>query len=180
MISTAMIDTVYNGFAVPGGSLLLPLYVPEFLSADVPVTGRDVAKANQLLDDLGYAKGSDGIRDADGVEMQYTLLVGAMNRAIDSRIADMLTQNLAEVGIGVEQKLVDNQVPLIMTQPKPYTDFDMTLIMWGLMRARPGLVDAHLDQHHARRVQPHRLFEPGVRQAVGPADERDGRSRVHG
>lgn len=129
---TAMIDTVYNGFAVPGGSLLLPLYVPEFLSADVPVTARDVAKANELLDGLGYAKGSDGIRVADGVTMQYTLLVGAMNRAIDSRIADMLTQNLAEVGIGVQQKVVDNQVPLIMTQPKPYTDFDMTLIMWGL------------------------------------------------
>ncbi len=129
---TAMIDTVYNGFAVPGGSLLLPLYVPDFLSADVPVTERDVAKANQLLDDLGYAKGSDGIRVADGVKMEYTVLIGAMNRAIDSRIADMLTQNLAEVGIGVQQKLVDNQVPLIMTQPKPYTDFDMTLIMWGL------------------------------------------------
>ena len=129
---TAMIDTVYNGFAVPGGSLLLPLYVPEFLSAEVPVTERDVAKANQLLDDLGYAKGGDGIRVAGGVKMEYTLLIGAMNRAIDSRLAEMLTQNLAEVGIGVQQKLVDNQVPLIMTTPKPYTDYDMTIIMWGL------------------------------------------------
>ena len=129
---TAMIDTVYNGYAVPGGSLLLPLYVPQFLSAEVPVTQRDVAKANELLDGLGYAKGGDGIRVADGVPMKYTVLIGAMNRAIDSRIADMLTQNLAEIGIGVEQKLVDNQVPLIMTQPKPYTDYDMTLIMWGL------------------------------------------------
>lgn len=128
----AMIDTVYNGFAVPGGSLLLPLYVPQFLTAEVPVTERDVAKANQLLDDLGYAKGSDGVRVADGVKMQYTLLVGAMNRAIDSRLGEMLAQNLAEIGIGVEQKLVDNQVPLIMTTPKPYTDYDMTIIMWGL------------------------------------------------
>ena len=129
---TAMIDTAYNGYAVPGGSLLLPLYVPQFMSADVPVTARDVAKANQLLDDLGYAKGSDGIRVADGVKMEYTLLVAAMNRAIDSRIGEILKQNLAEVGIGIQQKLVDNQVPLIMTQPKPYTDYDMTLIMWGL------------------------------------------------
>jgi peptide/nickel transport system substrate-binding protein len=129
---TAMIDTVYNGFAVPGGSLLLPLYVPEFLSADVPVTERDVTKANQLLDDLGFAKGGDGIRVADGVKMEYTLLVGTMNRAIDSRLGEMLTQNLADVGIGLQQKVVDNQVPLIMTTPKPYTDYDMTLIMWGL------------------------------------------------
>ena len=132
MDRTAMIDTVYNGFAVPGGSLLLPLYVPEFMSADVPVTALDVARANQLLDDAGYAKGSDGIRVADGVKMEYTLLIGTMNRAIDSRVAEILTQNLAEVGIGITQKVVDNQVPLIMTQPKPYTDYDMTIIMWGL------------------------------------------------
>ena len=129
---TAMIDTVYGGFAVPGGSLLLNQFVPEFMSASVPVTELDVAKANQLLDGLGFAKGSDGIRVADGVKMEYTLLVGTMNRAIDSRLADILKQNFADVGIGLQQKVVDNQVPLIMTTPKPYTDYDMTLIMWGL------------------------------------------------
>jgi len=129
---TAMIDSVYNGFAVPGGSLLLNLYVPTYMSASVPITARDVAKANSLLDGLGFAKGSDGIRVANGVKMQYTLLVGTMSRAIDSRLADILKQNFAEIGVGVQQKVVDNQVPLIFTSPKPYTDFDMTLILWGL------------------------------------------------
>jgi peptide/nickel transport system substrate-binding protein len=129
---TAMIDSVYNGFAVPGGSLLLNLYVPQFMSASVPIPARDVAKANQLLDGLGFAKGSDGIRVANGVKMEYTLLVGTMTRAVDSRLAEILKQNFAELGIGLQQKVVDNQVPLIFTTPKPYTDFDMTLILWGL------------------------------------------------
>jgi len=129
---TAMIDSVYAGFAVPGGSLLLNQYVPEFMTASVPITARDVAKANQLLDGLGFAKGSDGTRVADGVKMEYTLLVSTMNRAIDSRLADILKQNFAELGIGMQQKVVDNAVPLIFTTPKPYTDYDMTLIMWGL------------------------------------------------
>ena len=129
---TAMIDSVYGGFAVPGGSLLLNLYVPQFMSESVPIPERDVAKANELLDGLGFAKGSDGIRVADGVKMEYTLLVGTMTRAIDSRLAEILKQNLAEVGIGLQQKVVDNQVPLIFTTPKPYTDFDMTLMLWGL------------------------------------------------
>ena len=102
------------------------------MSASVPVTERDIAKANELLDGLGFAKGGDGIRVADGVKMEYTLLVGTMNRAIDSRLADILKQNFAELGIGLQQKVVDNQVPLIFTTPKPYTDYDMTLIMWGL------------------------------------------------
>ena len=129
---TAMIDSVYGGFAVPGGSLLLNLYVPQFMSASVPIPERDATKANELLDGLGFVKGSDGIRVADGVKMEYTLLVGTMTRAIDSRLAEILKQNLAEVGIGLQQKVVDNQVPLIFTTPKPYTDFDMTLMLWGL------------------------------------------------
>ena len=129
---TAMIDSVYNGFAVPGGSLLLNLYVPQFMSAEVAIPGRDVTKANQLLDDLGFAKGTDGIRVANGVKMEYTLLVGTMTRAIDSRLADILKQNFAEIGVGLQEKVVDNQVPLIMSTPKPYTDFDMTLMLWGL------------------------------------------------
>jgi peptide/nickel transport system substrate-binding protein len=91
-----------------------------------------VTKANQLLDDLGFAKGSDGIRVANGVKMEYTLLVGTMTRAIDSRLADILKQNFAEIGVGLQQKVVDNQVPIIMSTPKPYTDFDMTLMLWGL------------------------------------------------
>ena len=40
-------------------------------------TGSMSTKANQLLDGLGFAKGSDGIRVADGVKMEYTVLVGS-------------------------------------------------------------------------------------------------------
>lgn len=129
---TAIIDSVYRGFAEPGGSLLLNQYVPKFMSAPVPVVQRDVAKANQLLDGLGYAKGSDGIRVANGVKMNYTVLVSTMFQAADSREADILKQDFAELGIGLQQKVVDNAVPVIFSSPKPYTDYDMTLIMWGL------------------------------------------------
>jgi len=129
---TAIVDSVYKGFAKPGGSLLLNQYVPEFMSAPVPVVQRDVAKANQLLDGLGYAKGSDGIRVANGVKMNYTVLVSTMFQAADSREADILKQDFAEIGIGLQQKVVDNAVPVIFSSPKPYTNYDMTLIMWGL------------------------------------------------
>ena len=129
---SAIVDSVYKGFAKPGGSLLLNQYVPEFMSAPVPVVQRDVAKANQLLDGLGYAKGSDGIRVANGVKMNYTVLVSTMFQAADSREADILKQDFAEIGIGLQQKVVDNAVPVIFSSPKPYTNYDMTLIMWGL------------------------------------------------
>ena len=129
---TAIIDSVFSGFAAPGGSLLLNQYVPQFMSAPVPVTARDVAKANQLLDDLGYAKGSDGIRVADGVKMQYTVLVGSQNLATDGRTVDLLTQNFAEIGVGLEQKSADNPLVVAFGGEKPYTDYDMMVIQYGL------------------------------------------------
>jgi len=128
----AVIDSVYAGFAAPGGSLLLNQYVPQFMSAPVPLTARDVTKANQLLDDLGYAKGSDGIRVADGVKMQYTVLVGTQSIATDGRTVDLLKQNFAEIGIGVEKKAVDNPLAPAFAGAKPYTDYDMLLSQWGL------------------------------------------------
>jgi peptide/nickel transport system substrate-binding protein len=129
---TAIIDSVFRGFAKPGGSLLLNQYVPQFMSAPVPVVQRDVAKANRLLDGLGYAKGSDGIRVANGVKMNYTVLISTMFQAADSRAADILKQDFAQLGIGLQQKVVDNAVPVIFSSPKPYTNYDMTLIQWGL------------------------------------------------
>jgi peptide/nickel transport system substrate-binding protein len=129
---TAIIDSVYSGFASPGGSLLLPEYVPQFLSAEVPVTQRDVAKANQLLDDLGYAKGSDGIRVADGVKMQYTVLISTQGVGTDGRTADVLKQNFAEIGVGLQKQVVDNPFTVINGGAKPYSDYGMMLTMWGL------------------------------------------------
>jgi peptide/nickel transport system substrate-binding protein len=128
----AIISSVYSGFADPGGSLLLNQYVPQFMSAPVPVTVRDVAKANQLLDGLGYAKGGDGIRVADGVKMQYTLLIGTQSIATDGRTADLLKQNFAEIGIGLEKKAVDNSLAVAFAGAKPYTDYDMLVIQYGL------------------------------------------------
>jgi len=128
----AVVTSVYRGFAEPGGSLLLNQYVPQFVSAPVPVPARDVAKANQMLDGLGYAKGSDGIRVAGGHKMEYTILVSSSNKAVDGRTAELLKQNFAEIGIGLQQKIVDNPMAVILGGAKPYSDYDMYLSPFGL------------------------------------------------
>ncbi len=128
----AIMKSVFMGFAEPGGSLLINQYVPQFLSAQVPVTQRDVAKANQLLDDLGYARDSDGIRVANGHKMEYEILIWAIAVAQDGRLADTLKQNFAEIGIGLKKKVVDNPPAVINGGAKPYSDYDMTLSGYGL------------------------------------------------
>jgi peptide/nickel transport system substrate-binding protein len=91
-----------------------------------------VAKANQLLDDLGYARGGDGIRIADGVKMEYTLLISTQSIATDGRTADLLKQNFAEIGVGLQKKAVDNSLAVAFGGDKPYTDYDMMVIQFGL------------------------------------------------
>ncbi len=127
-----IMDTVYSGFAQPGGSLLINQYVPQFLSQAVPVTAMDVAKANRLLDGLGYAKGSDGIRVANGVKMDYQVLVGTSFIAIDSRTADVLKRDFAQIGVGLTKKVADNPIVVMFQGSKPYTEGDMMLTNWGL------------------------------------------------
>jgi peptide/nickel transport system substrate-binding protein len=129
----AMISDVYRGFALEGGSVLLPAYVPQFLSASVPVIAQDVTKANQILDDLGYAKGSDGIRAANGVKMSYTLMISTPFLATEGRQAQIMKQNLAAIGIEVKQRNEDN-AQFYADQFGPngdYATFDMAINDWG-------------------------------------------------
>jgi peptide/nickel transport system substrate-binding protein len=64
--------------------------------------------------------------------MQYTLLIGTQSIATDGRTADLLKQNFAEIGIGLEKKAVDNSLAVAFAGDKPYTDFDMLVTQWGL------------------------------------------------
>jgi peptide/nickel transport system substrate-binding protein len=68
---------------------------------------RDVAAANRLLDGAGLARGSDGVRaSSTGGALRFTL--NAVRGWTDwLAAAEILRQNLAEVGIAVEVKALD-------------------------------------------------------------------------
>ena len=63
-----------SGLVLPGKTDMLPAQYP----ADTTIIPYDVAKANQLLDAAGYAKGSDGKRtNKDGSPLSITFSVQA-------------------------------------------------------------------------------------------------------
>ena len=55
-----IVSDVFQGYAVPGGSLIYPEYTPTYMSAPLSSVTRNVARANEILDKAGYAKGPDG------------------------------------------------------------------------------------------------------------------------
>lgn len=133
-----LIDSVNRGFAATGGWPLLDVYVPQFLSEAMPVPSQDAGAANQILDDLGYAAGGDGVRVADGVKMSYEILVYAPFRATDGRSAELITQDFAAIGVEAKVKLLDD--PYTAMWGNDYKDYAFLLTGWGVSPDPSGML----------------------------------------
>ena len=101
----------------------------------------DVAKAKQLLDQVGAAPGADGVRVLGGKPMAVTLLVYS-NNPIRLRAAELITGMLKDVGIKVTVRALDTNALDALVWPDfdvaKGRDFDMS--MWGW--SAPVQVDA--------------------------------------
>jgi peptide/nickel transport system substrate-binding protein len=63
---------VEGGLMTPALSIIPDLYGPYFAKEDWPMIQFNLTKANQILDQAGYKKGSDGIRvSPSGVKLSY-------------------------------------------------------------------------------------------------------------
>ena len=116
----AIVDSAFRGFGNTNGSLFMPEYTPQFITSPVPVPAFDAAKANQILDGLGFKKGSDGIRVANGVRMSYKLAGLTERKATYGRAADAIRQNLAAIGVDFTVGWVDDPVTALVGPKKDY------------------------------------------------------------
>ena len=93
-----VVKTIFLGYAATATGPV-PKNDPQFYTADVPTYAFDVAKANALLDEAGYKKGTDGKR--------FSLkLLPAPYFNETKQFGDYLRQALAAIGIDAE--LVNN------------------------------------------------------------------------
>jgi peptide/nickel transport system substrate-binding protein len=89
----------------------------------------DIAKANQLLDEAGWTKGSDGIREKAGVKMRivYQTTVNPLRQ----KEQDIVKAGWEQLGVAVELKTVQSGVFFSTdvanpdTASKFYTDVEM-------------------------------------------------------
>jgi peptide/nickel transport system substrate-binding protein len=167
----AIVDNVFQGFAEAGGSHVYPEFAPRFMSTPLSVPERDVARANAILDEAGYAKGPDGIRmTADGRRMEYKVIVWSVLAGDYQRIFDILKANLAEIGIALVPEMADNAWnAFIETTPKKYSadswlvgfvenaDVDSGLVMFSSSMTEAaisftGTMDPELDAAIAKEM----------------------------
>lgn len=101
----AMAEGIYLGYAeVANGTQpqLSEAYSPDSMKT---VYNYDVDKANALLDEAGWAAGSDGIREKDGTKLSFDIMYGAA--AINDQIASACQDYWKAVGIEGKPSSVD-------------------------------------------------------------------------
>jgi peptide/nickel transport system substrate-binding protein len=91
----------------------------DFINHDVPKYEYNPEKANRLLDEAGFKRGSDGIR------FKLTITI---NRGLsqDATVAELLRDHFQKVGIQLEIQKVDEATRLTLAAKR---QFDLT--MWG-------------------------------------------------
>jgi len=127
----------YYGFADPATSIMTPdtWTDPDYHwepGADVAYTF-DIAKANRLLDEAGYTKGADGLRQYEGkpITLRFWVLSDSIQEQTTGKL---ITGWLRELGLKIKLEVIDTGA--LVSRVYNYKgntyapDFDMFIWYW--------------------------------------------------
>lgn len=98
-----IVERLLTGNGAPGNPGFLPPGHP--FHVDVEQYAYDPEAARELLDEAGYPMGPDGVREQpDGSPLRFRL---STHDTVPPALPELVAANLAEVGIAVEQEIVD-------------------------------------------------------------------------
>lgn len=110
---------------------------PRISSYWDPHIGRtpfDIAKANQILDDAGWKRGRDGIREKNGVRLELNFAT-ASGTVINDEMIELVRPTWKQIGVGIT---VSHYLSTLLFAPYQnggilYTGkFDVAYFAWGL------------------------------------------------
>lgn len=100
-----LVDTVFLGMATAGSAGYV--HPQNALFNQAVRTEFDVAKANALLDRIGAARGTDGTRVLNGRPLRFEMLVNDTGGPLRIRQAELISQQLREVGITTNVRIIE-------------------------------------------------------------------------
>ncbi len=124
-----LVDVVLQGNGVSGVSIIPPtLGGGYWYNKNIQDVAFNLEEANRILEEAGYAKGTDGIREKDGIRLEMRLQYPS-DQSNYPRAADMMANWLAEAGIKVTPEAVDPDSLVVATNPN--ADYDLVIWGWG-------------------------------------------------
>lgn len=127
----AIIDTVLNGYGKPAATMFTTLS-GQWNNTDIQPEAFDLDLGNQILDDLGYEKGSDGIRiKPDGGKMEYEVVTPDTVDGQD-RLVQIIAADWEKLGVKITQKKMDGTAAFeaIGAPDWKYEEFDIMMWNW--------------------------------------------------
>ncbi|HYV15583.1 MAG TPA: ABC transporter substrate-binding protein [Conexibacter sp.] len=123
-----IVRTAMFGSAEPGAAVMPPANLN--LHLDAPPTPFDLDQANTILDGLGYKKGSDGIRVANGHKMSYKVILLQDPGGPEQTTLEIMKNDLRQIGIQINVTPLDATAALAALEgpKKDYSTFDMFML----------------------------------------------------
>jgi peptide/nickel transport system substrate-binding protein len=124
-----LVDIVFQGLARPEWSIVAPQLSAGFWH-DPSLTDHefDLEKANQILEDAGYVKGADGVREKDGERLELRLQYDVDSPEY-ARDADLIAGWLGEIGVKATPEGMDYNT--LIERTTGIGDFDLVIWGWG-------------------------------------------------
>ena len=126
----------------------------------------DIAKANQILDGLGYMRGSNGIREVPATtgkyaqpahEMSYDMMVTTALDFSGQREFDIIANDWAKIGVKINfENGGDSQQAYAIETAGNYTKYDMRSVGLGRLH-RPRLHALGADPAAVVQLERYRL-----------------------
>ena len=127
-----IVQTAWLGKAQPGSSIIPPASGGGWYSGNLATVPFDIGKANAILDSLGYKKGANGIRVANGHPMSYQVIMPDELRGGGDRAFQIIQSGLKQAGVRIEARFMDSSAAFdAITAPNgKYLDFDLSIWDW--------------------------------------------------
>jgi peptide/nickel transport system substrate-binding protein len=130
-IDRKKIDSVtFLGAARPANSII-PATTGAWHNPHLKTVSFNLKLANQILDKLGFKKGSGGIRVAHGQKMTYNVITPTDVQSIP-RTFQILQTDFAKIGVQLKQQALDSSAAFAkMSGPNnTYQGFDLAMWDW--------------------------------------------------
>ncbi|WP_128100000.1 ABC transporter substrate-binding protein [Paenibacillus sp. DCT19] len=111
---SSIVKTLYLGTYEQAWSALTPSILGYDASLE-NVIQMNQAKAAQLLDELGWEVGTDGIREKNGQKLTLHYVDGSPNREKRNDIAAMIQQQLKKIGVQVNVEITQDVGTIVFT-----------------------------------------------------------------
>ncbi len=121
---TEIVEKAENGYGYPAEGMYTPA-IKWAYNPDAKLPPYDPAKANTLLDELGYKTGPDGYRytpNGTRLTLRFTVFTGAETEAIANIIKDQLKK------VGIEIKIEVYEIAAWEDKVVKKSDFDLAML----------------------------------------------------